>query len=70
MCKFKEKDVIKSIPGYKGFEEATVLGVFTDTEKFQGKKMYLLQIPCGTATLPVSMEDNYKLKYSKNKVEV
>ncbi len=62
MPKFKEGDVIKTIEKGKGFEEAKVLGTFTEKKgKFKGREMYLLKIMCGTATIPTSVEDYYIL---------
>ena len=62
MSKFKKGDHIKAISGYRGFDEATVLGTFiSQDKKFKGQEMYLLKIMCGTATMPVSMENNYNL---------
>lgn len=66
MPKFKRGQVIGTIETGKGFEEATVLSVFTSKgKKTQGKQMYLLKIINGTATIPVSAEVNYQLKKKK-----
>lgn len=56
MCKFNKKDIIKCINLGMGFEKATVLDIVT----INNKKMYLLKIPCGTATIPIGAEVNYK----------
>ena len=60
--KFKPGDEI--VPAFGiGFEKAKVKGVFTESRGVhKGKKMYLLKIVNGTATMPVSSEVNYKLK--------
>ncbi len=61
--KFKIGDTIEAIEKGRGFEEATVLNIFTETKgKNKGKEMYLLKIICGKATVPVSAEVNYQLK--------
>lgn len=66
MSKFKIGDTIGVIEMGKGFEEATVLSVFTSQEKkTKGRQMYLLKIINGTATIPVSAEVNYELKKKK-----
>lgn len=66
MPKFKRGQVIGTIEPGKGFEEATVLSVFTSKEKkTKGRQMYLLKIINGTATVPVSAEVNYQLKKKK-----
>ena len=66
MPKFKRGQVIGTIEVGKGFEEATVLSVFTSQEKkTKGRQMYLLKIMNGTATIPVSAEVNYQLKKKK-----
>lgn len=68
MPKFKPGDKITHLPGIKGFEEAQVMKVFTETEgKFKGREMYLLRIFCGTATVPVTMEDSYMLAKASRK---
>lgn len=60
--KFKQGDVIEAINRGMGFERAEVLGTFISTEKrTKGKEMYHLKIMCGTATMPISAEINYKL---------
>lgn len=62
MCKFKKHDIIEAIEQSRGFEKATVLGTYiSKSKKFKGKKMYLLKIMNGTATIPVSAEVNYRL---------
>lgn len=63
MSKFKPGDHIETIEKGKGFDEAVVLGTFTETHKgkFKGQEMYNLRIICGTATIPVSAECNYRL---------
>jgi hypothetical protein len=60
--KFKIGNTIQAIEKGFGFENAVVLDTFTQKKgKFKGKEMYLLKIPCGTATIPVSAEKNYKV---------
>lgn len=60
--KFQVGDVIETLPGYTGFEKATILGTFTEEKGIhKGKEMYLLKILCGTATMPISAENNYQL---------
>ncbi len=63
MSKFKPGDHIEAIDKGRGFEEAIVLGTFTEMSKgkFKGQEMYNLKIPCGTATIPVSAEYNYQI---------
>ena len=59
--KFDVGDIITSVADYHGFDDAKVLG----TTEIKGKQYYILKILCGTATIPVSAEDNYKLKTNK-----
>ena len=60
--KFKKGDIIVVTEYGRGFEKAVVMGIFTEKKgKNKGKEMYLLKIMCGTATIPVSAEVNYKL---------
>ena len=64
MPKFKKNQVIEPIDKGRGFEQARVLGTFIEENKksrFKGREMYLLKIPCGTATIPVEMGELYKL---------
>ena len=62
MSKFKIGDKIKVSEYGRGFEQATVLNIYTEKKgRLKGKEMYLLKIVCGTATIPVSAEDNYEL---------
>jgi hypothetical protein len=63
MSKFKPGDRIEAIDKGSGFEEAIVLGTFTEMNKgkFKCQEMYNLKIPCGTATIPVSAEYNYQI---------
>lgn len=62
MCKFKVNDTIETIEHGRGFEKAVVMGIFTEKKgKNKGKEMYLLKIMCGTATIPISAEVNYRL---------
>lgn len=62
MPKFKVGQKIVATERGIGFEEATVLGIYTPkVGKFKGREMYLLKILCGTATVPVSVENNYQL---------
>ena len=66
MCKFKIGDQIESTEKGRGFEQATVLNIFTKTKgKCKGERMYKLKILCGTATLPISAEVNYRLSKKK-----
>lgn len=66
MCKFKIGDHIEAIERGRGFERARVLGTYTSkSKKFKDKKMYLLKIMNGTATMPVSAEVNYRLSKKK-----
>jgi hypothetical protein len=63
---FKKGDKIEAKERGMGFEEATVLGtVISKSKKFKGKEMYLLKIMNGTATIPITAEDNYKLSKHK-----
>ena len=55
--KFKKGDKIVVTEFGRGFENATVTGVI----KQKGKQYYTLKILCGTATIPISAEVNYKL---------
>lgn len=61
--KFKKGDIIKAnIPG-RGFERAKVLSIFTATQgKYQGRTMYLLEIVCGTASIPIDVQGEYHLQ--------
>ena len=63
MPKFKEGQIIEPIEKGRGLEQATVLGIYTETEKgrFQGRTMYRLKIPHGIATIPVEAEICYQL---------
>ncbi len=64
MQKFKKGDVIEAIDKGRGFEQARVLGTFIEEGKksrFKGREMYLLKIPCGTATIPIETGELYKL---------
>lgn len=66
MPKFKVGDHIKTVSFGRGFEDATVLGIFTSKEKStKDKEMYLLKILNGTATIPISAEVNYTLVKTK-----
>lgn len=61
--KFKPGDQIETIEYGRGFDKAVVKSIYTEQEgKYKGQQMYLLKIMCGTATVPVSAEDNYRLK--------
>ena len=53
MAKFKEGDALVPVAGYKGLRNAVVKEV--------GETHYVLTIPCGIATVPISVEDNYRL---------
>ena len=55
--KFKKGDVLTVSEYGRGFDKATVTGVVEQN----GKQYYTLKIMCGTATIPVSAEDNYEL---------
>lgn len=60
---FKRGDHIEAIVPGRGFEKATVLGIFTSKKgKFEGRLMYFLKILCGTASIPVSAQDCYQLR--------
>ena len=62
MSKFKIGDKIKVSEYGRGFEQATVLNIYTEKKgKHKGKEMYLLKIMCGIATVPIAAEDNYEL---------
>ena len=66
MAKFKSGDEIKCIIPGRGFESATVLDICTEkVSKDSFRKMYLLKIMCGTATIPIEAEENYQLKKAK-----
>ena len=68
MSKFKVGDTITPIIGCCGYEDATVLSVFTEKKgKNKGKEYYVLSILNGTATIPVTAENNYKLRKFKKK---
>ena len=55
--KFKAGDIIIVNEGGCGFDRATVTGVIEQN----GKQYYTLKIMCGTATIPISAEVNYKI---------
>jgi ethanolamine transporter EutH len=55
--KFKVGDVLTVSEYGRGFDMATVTGIIEQN----GKQYYTLKIMCGTATIPVSTEVNYKL---------
>ncbi len=55
--KFKVGDVLTVDEYGRGFDMATVTGIIEQN----GKQYYTLKIMCGTATIPVSAEVNYKL---------
>ena len=62
MPKFKQGDTIEAIERGRGFEKAVVLNTFISQEKkYKGKEMYYLKIMCGTATIPIEADDNYRL---------
>ena len=66
MCKFKIGDVITPIERGTGFEQATVLGIYTETKgKVKSRKIYKLKVINGTATIPVSVEEIYQLANKK-----
>lgn len=62
MPKFKVNDIIECVESGRGFDNAVVLGTFTEKKGIhKGKEMYLLKIMCGTATVPISSADvNYR----------
>lgn len=59
--KFSKGDIITPKEYYHGFENAEVLGVVES----RGRQCYMLKIMNGTATIPITVEDNYKLKNEK-----
>ena len=62
MSKFKIGDVIETVERGRGFERARVLNIYTAKRgRRVGREMYFLKIICGTATIPVSAEVNYRL---------
>ena len=64
--KFKIGDIVEPCIKGSGFEGAVVLNIFTETKGVhKGKEMYLLKIPCGTATIPCNIQDNYQLVKQK-----
>ena len=63
--KFNRGDVITAIEFGMGYEDATVTNVI----KRNGKQYYTLSILCGTATIPVSAEVNYKKVKSSKKTK-
>ena len=66
MSKFKAFDKITAIERGRGFEEATVLNIFTAKKgRFKGREMYYVKIMNGTATIPISAEENYELVNKK-----
>lgn len=68
MSKFKKGDVISAIDFGRGFNEATVLNIFTETKGVgKGRECYLLKIMNGTATVPVASEVCYQLVKKKKK---
>ena len=56
--KFKQGDELVPIIRGRGFENAKVLGIIEEN----GKQYYSLKIVNGTATIPISAEENYSLK--------
>ena len=56
--KFKQGDELVPIIRGRGFENAKVLGIVEEN----GKQYYSLKIVNGTATIPISAEENYSLK--------
>ena len=59
--RFKKGDTIEAIERGRGFEKAVVMNIYTEQKgKNKGKEMYLLKIMCGTATMPVCAEENYR----------
>ena len=60
--RFKKGDTIEAIEHGRGFEKAVVMNIYTEQKgKNKGKEMYYLKIMCGTATIPIEAEDNYRL---------
>jgi len=55
--RFKKGDRITPVDRGRGFEDA----VITKIIKKRKKEYYVLKIICGTATIPVGAEINYKL---------
>ena len=55
--KFNVGDVISPLMDYHGFEDAKVIGIL----EIKGRMHYRLRIMNGTATIPVTAEDNYEL---------
>lgn len=55
--KFCVGDVISPAMDYHGFEDAKVIGIL----EIKGRMYYRLKIMNGTATIPVTAEDNYEL---------
>lgn len=70
--KFKVGDIIEPIEMGRGFEQAKVLKIFIEKEetRFKGRKMYLLKIPCGVATIPIEAEEFYKLVDKRKAIRV
>ena len=56
--KFKIGDELIPVIRGRGFENSKVIGFVED----KGKQCYLFKIVNGTATVPISAEDNYILK--------
>ena len=63
--KFKIGDELIPVIRGRGFEKSKVIGFVED----KGKQCYLLRIVNGTATVPISVEDNYELKESEDNIE-
>ena len=59
---FNIGDKVTPRPDHIGYENATVINIFTQKKgKNKGKQYYVLKIMNGTATIPISAEVNYKL---------
>ena len=63
MAKFKVGEIIEPVERGRGFENAEVQSIYIAIRgRFKGEEMYLLKVINGTVTVPVRVEDNYKLK--------
>lgn len=54
---FNIGDIITPKEYHQGFENARVIRL----SEINGKQYYTLKILCGTATIPLSAEENYKV---------
>ena len=55
--KFKIGDKVTPAAYCNGFKDATIVGIV----EIKGKPHYVMKIMNGKATVPLSVEDNYKL---------